>query len=127
MPRSKVGRLSSVDRKLLAEVKTCEDSGESLAKYAEHKGVPVYPLYQAKKRAREVGLLPPHRKRTSRSKPSPRRTRPPRFVEAISWSESREGSAVWRVRLPDGAVFESMAPLNIDDALQLVESLRQQS
>lgn len=127
MPRSKAGPLSSVDRKYLAEVRACEVSGESLAKYAERKGVPVYPLYQAKKRAREVGLLPPYRNGATRSKPAPRRTRPPRFIEAIPRIEPREGSAVWRVRLPDGAVFESMAPLDIDDVLQLVESLRQKS
>ncbi len=119
MSRSKGGSLSPAKRKWLVEVRACEKSGESLKNYAERKGVSVHALYQAKKRARELGLLPPHRKGRDRSA-SPRQARSPRFVEAIHRAEPRESLVAWRVRLPGGAVFESMVPLNIDDALEFV-------
>ncbi len=121
MSSSKAG-LSLANRKWLPEVKACEKSGETLASCAERNGVSVSALYQAKKRARELGLLPPHRSGKVESH-SARRSRSSRFVEAIQQAEPRERSATWRVRLPSGAVFESSAPLNIDDALVLIESL----
>lgn len=126
MPRSKGGPLSPTSRKWLEEVRACEKSGESLKSYAERKNVSVHALYQAKKRAREQGLLPPHRKGKTPTA-SPRRSQSPRFVEAIHRVEPHEIAAVWRIRFPDGAIFESMALLDTDDALHLVELLRQRS
>lgn len=126
MPRSKNGTLSPVNRKWLGIVRACEQSGESLTRYAKRKGVSIHALYQAKKRARELGLLPPHRK-TSAQPASRGRDRPPRFVEAVQRAQPLEASAAWRVRLPGGGVIESMTPLTIDDAMRLVESLRQPS
>jgi transposase len=127
MRETKGKRLSPANRKWLAEVRACEKTGESLKGYAERKGVSVHALYQAKKRAREQGLLPPHQ--PGKTQPaSPRPDRPPRFVEALHHAEPREMYATsWRVRLPGGALFESMVPLSIDDAVRLVESLREQS
>jgi len=126
MSKSKVGPLSPGNRKWLAEVRACEKSGEPLSSYAERKGVSVHALYQAKKRARELGLFPAHRKGKIPSS-SPRRSRAGRFVEAIRRVEPGEPSVAWRVRLPGGVVFESVAPLSHDDVLQLVDSLKQPS
>ena len=126
MPRSSGGPLSRANQKWLAEVRACEKSGESLSSYAQRKGVSVHALYQAKKRARELGLFPAHRKRKGMSS-SPRRPRSTRFVEAIGRVESREPGVSWRVRLPGGVVFESESPLSNDDALQLLDSLKQPS
>ena len=89
MPKSKVGQLSPANRKRLAEVKVCEKSGESMSSYAKRKGVSVRALYEAKKRARELGLFPLQRKGGTRSS-SPRRSRAVRFVEAIGRVERRE-------------------------------------
>ena len=121
MSSSKAG-LSPANRKWLPEVKACAKSGETLASCAERNGVSVSALYQAKKRARELGLLPAHRSGKVESH-SARRGGSSRFVEAVQRAAPRERSATWRVRFPSGAVFESSAPLNIDDALVLIESL----
>jgi hypothetical protein len=118
--------LSPANRKWLPEVKACEKSGETLRSCAERNGVPVTALYQAKKRARELGLLPPHRDGNAAPRPT-RQSRTPLFVEAIQRAESRERTASWRVRFPSGAVFESSAPLSVEDALLLIESLEGRS
>ena len=125
MRQSRGGPLSATNRKWLAEVRACEKSGESLSSYAERKGVSVHSLYQAKKRARELGLFPAHRKRKGTSS-SPRRSRSTRFVEAIGRVEPRDPAVTWRVRFPSGVIFESVAPLSHDDVLHLVDSLKQQ-
>jgi hypothetical protein len=126
MSKSNGGALSVANRKWLAEVRACEKSGESLSSYAERKGVSVHALYQAKKRARELGLFPAHRERKGGSS-SPRRSRPRRFVEAIRRVEAFEPAVAWRLRFPGGVIFESVAPLNNDDVLQLVDLLKQPS
>ena len=126
MPKSSGGPLSRANQKWLAEVRACEKSGESLSSCAERKGISVHALYQAKKRARELGLFPAHRKRKGLSSP-PRGSRSKRFVEAIRRIEPRESAVAWRVRFPGGVVFESVAPLSHDDVFELVDSLKQQS
>ena len=125
MRRSRGGPLTRANQKWLAEVRVCEKSGESLPSDAERKGVSVHALYQAKKRARELGLFPAHRKGKGPSS-SPRRSRAPRFVEAMGRVEPREPAVTWRVRFPSGVIFESVAPLSHDDVLHLVDSLKQQ-
>jgi hypothetical protein len=125
MSRPKGVPLSPANRKWLLDIRACEKSGESLKSYAERKGISVHALYQAKKVAREKGILPPHRKGKA-PLASSRRRRPARFVKAVQCVEAREAGAAWRLRLPGGAVFESMAPLNVDETLRLVELLRQQ-
>ena len=47
-------------RKRLVQVRACERAGESLKAYAARHGISVHSLYQAKKEARQQGLLPPH-------------------------------------------------------------------
>ncbi len=125
MPSSETG-LSAANRKWLPEVKACEKSGETLRSCAKRNGIPVTALYQAKKRARELGLLPPHRNGSAAPRPT-RQGRSPRFAEAIQRTEPRERTASWRVRFPSGAVFESSTPLSIEDALVLLESLEGRS
>ena len=113
-------------RKKLAAVQSCEDSGESLKSYAERRGISVHSLYQAKKLARQLGLLPPHRggkAKTSRT----RETRPPRFVEATAVVSSRPLPAAWRLRFVGGEVLESNTPLDVEVALRLIESLGRRS
>jgi len=110
-------------RKRLAVIRTCEESGESLKDYAARQGLSVHMLYQAKKVARQQGLLAPHRaepvKRT-RLKSSPR----PRFVDAVRRDEAQPLAAAWRLRLPTGVVFESGTPLSPDEIIKIVDALR---
>ncbi len=120
--RSRKAAGSPALRKRLAEVQSCEDSGESLKAYATRRGISVHSLYQAKKVARQQGLLPPHRNpktKSSRTKAIP----PPRFVEATAVVSSRPPSAAWRVCFAGGEVLESNTPLDVEVALRLIESL----
>lgn len=112
---------SATLRSRLAEIDACEKSGESLKGYAERRGLSVHMLYQAKKIARQQGLLPPYRS----GKPVPdrsKKTRAPRFVEA-SVATVRQPQAVWRLRFAGGEVLESNTPLDVEVALRLIESL----
>ncbi len=109
-------------RKRLAEIQSCEDSGESLKAYATRRGISVHSLYQAKKLARQNGLLPPHRSQKA-PKSFTKAVRPPQFVEATAVVGSRPPSAAWRVRFAGGEVLESNTPLDVEVALRLIESL----
>ena len=113
-------------RKRLAEIQSCKDSGESLKAYATRRGISVHSLYQAKKMARQHGLLPPHGNQKTKSSRT-EAVRPPRFVEATAVVGSRPPSAAWRVRFPGGEVLESNTPLDVEVALRLIESLGSQS
>jgi hypothetical protein len=106
----------------LAEIQSCEDSGESLKAYASRRGISVHSLYQAKKMAREQGLLPPHRNQKAKSSGT-KSIRPLRFVEATTVVSSHPPSAAWRVRFASGEVLESNTPLDIEAAIRLIESL----
>jgi hypothetical protein len=113
-------------RRRLAEVQSCEDSGESLKAYAERRGISVHSLYQAKKLARRLGLLPPHR--TGKAKASREQAvRPPRFVEATAVVSSLSSPAAWRLRFTGGEVLESHTPLDVEVAVRLIESLGRRS
>ena len=108
-------------RSRLAEIDACEKSGESLKGYAERRGLSVHMLYQAKKIARQQGLLPPYRS----GKPVPVRSkekRAPRFVEAVV-ATVRQPPAAWRLRFAGGEVLESSTALDVEVALRLIESL----
>jgi transposase-like protein len=124
MGRSGSGKtaLTPTLRKRLAAVRACEKSGETLKSYAARQGLSVHSLYQAKKLARQHGMLAPHR--TDKAEPSePRSSQPRRFVEAIRRADAREGGATWRIRFPSGAVLESSAPLAMEEALRLIDRL----
>ena len=113
-------------RTRLAQISACEKSGESLKDYAARQGLSVHMLYQAKKLARQQGLLAPHRtepvKRT-RSKSSHR----PRFVDVVRRDEAQQSAIAWRLRLPTGVVFESGTSLTPDEIIRLVDALRTHS
>ncbi len=114
-------------RRRLDEIQACEDSGESLKAYAARRGISVYSLYQAKKMARQQGLLPPHRNQKAKSSRT-KAERPPRFVEATAVAvSSRPPSAAWRIRFTGGEVLESNTPLGVEAALRLIESLGSRS
>ncbi len=128
---SRRDRASANLRKRLAEVRACEEAGESLKDYAKRQGLSVHMLYQAKKLARQQGLLAPHRtgppvKRT-RSKPDDRPLHRPRFVEAVRRVEAREPAVAWRLRLSTGVVFESATPIAPDEIIRLVDALQARS
>jgi len=109
-------------RKRLSEVRACEGSGETLRAYAERKGYPVRELYEAKRVAREQGLLSKVRKRARKSP-----TVSPGFVEAVARLEERSSRPAWRIQLRSGAVLESEAPLGIEDVVRLIGALEQSS
>ncbi len=54
------GAAAATLRKRLVQVRACERTGESLKAYAARHGISVHSLYQAKKQARQQGLLRPH-------------------------------------------------------------------
>ena len=124
---SKRGVASARLREHLSVIRACEKSGESLKSYAERHEVSVHALYQAKKTARKQGLLPPHR--TARSTGSgPKAARRSRFVEARSTvSIPRPIRPAWRIRFASGDLFESDAPLSVDDIARLAVRIRGQS
>ena len=113
-------------RKRLAEIQSCEDSGESLKAYATRRGISVHSLYQAKKMARQHGLLPPRRSEEAKSSRT-KAVRPAQFIEATAVVSSRPPSAQWRVRFAGGEVLESNTPLDVELTLRLIESLGRRS
>lgn len=121
------GREASAQlRKRLDQIGACEQSGETLKAYAARRGISVHALYQAKKQARQQGLLPApgtQKTRTVGSTP-PTATRRPRFVEAIAAPAAPAGALAWRLRLRGGDVLESSAPLGPDETLWLIHALR---
>ena len=124
MARSGSGRaaLTPTMRERLAALRACEESGETLKSYAARQGLSVHSLYQAKKLARQQGILASHR--GQKVEPSvPRSSQPGRFVEAVRRADAGEGGATWRIRFPSGVVLESSAPLALEEALRLVDQL----
>jgi hypothetical protein len=110
-------------RDRLAHIHACEKSGKSLKAYAEHHGLSVHALYQAKKMARERGLLPPHRSDGTRA-PRKRRSDPIRFAEAVVRPLPAGDGPTWRLRLASGDVIEGHCALEHDDLLHLIRALR---
>ncbi len=125
--KKKRGREASARlRKRLSQVRACERSGETLKTYAALHGISVHALYQAKKQARQKGLLPAHgaqKTRVIRSK-RPKATRRPRFVEAIAAPTAPTSALAWRLRLRSGDVLESSTPLGHDETMGLIHALR---
>jgi hypothetical protein len=79
--------------------------------YAAQHGIPVQSLYQAAKRLRKRGVL----------EPSGRRSSPRGFVKVAVATAAPD--PCWRIRLPNGTVFESMTPLSGERLLALLERL----
>jgi transposase len=121
--KSRKGGDSGALRDRLAHIRACEKSGGSLKAYAERHGLSVYALYQAKKIARQRGLLPPHRSHSAR-RPRKKRPEPVRFAEAVVQARDPGASPTWRLRLASGDVIESHATLEHDQLLHLIRALR---
>ncbi len=121
---SRRDRASANLRKRLAVIRACEKSGESLKDYAERQGLSVHMLYQAKKVARQQGLLAPHGAEPARRTRSKARPRRPRFVDVVRREEARQPAVAWRLRFSTGVVFESETSLGPDEILRLVAALR---
>lgn len=118
--------LTPTQSKWLAEIQTCEHSGEVLKHYAARKGLSIHTLYQAKRILRKKGVLPaPSRspaKRGGKKAPVRRDSKLP-FAQVVHRAEVRDPGIVWRLRLPGGLIFESHTPLAIDDLLRLARGL----
>jgi hypothetical protein len=110
-------------RKRLEQIRECEQSGETLKAYAARHGLSVHALYQAKKQARQQGLLPARGTQKTRSA-RPKRPRQSRFVEAIAAPAAPAPGCAWRLRLRSGDVLESSTPLADHEALRLIQALR---
>ena len=123
--KSEGGAASATLHKRLAQVRACERAGESLKAYAARHGLSVHMLYQAKKMARQQGLLPPHGAQKG-SPARPKQLRRSRFVEAISTPAMPQLGYSWRLRFSSGEVLESSTPLAGGEALQLIDALRGQ-
>ena len=121
--KSAEGQLSPTLRKGLAHIRSCEKSGETLKSYAERRGLSVRSLYDAKKKLRVHGIVAPHGKPPAAAATS-RKSRPPRFIEAVRRVDAREGTVSWRVRFPGGELLESTRPLNFDETLRLIKTLK---
>jgi len=115
-------------RKRLEQVRACERSGETLKAYATRRKISVHALYQAKKQARQQGLLPAHVTQETRAVRAkrPKATRRSRFVEAISAPATPTPGCAWRLRLRSGDVLESSTPLTDHETLRLIDALRDQ-
>ena len=124
--KSRGGEASARLRKRLGQVRSCEQSGETLKAYAAQHGISVHALYQAKKQARQQGLLPAQGTQKARPKRAarPKRSPRPRFVEAIASPFDSAPALAWRLRLRSGDVLESSTPLDADVTLRLIEALR---
>lgn len=106
--------LTKKQREWLRHLRACRHSGSRVKDYAAQHGIAVQSLYQATKRLRKRGLLEPSGRRTSESQG---------FVKVAVAPPSPELRSAWRIRLPNGTVFESTTPLAGDDLLTLLERL----
>ena len=121
------GRKASAQlRKRLEQIRACEESGATLKEYATRHGISVHALYQAKKQARQRGLLPAHGTRKAQAT-RPKRARQGRFVEAIVSPIDSAPALAWRLRLRSGDVLESSTPLDAEVTLRLIDALRVRS
>jgi hypothetical protein len=93
-------------RAWLKHVRSAERRGEALTEYAKRRGLSVGSLYEAKRRLRQVGVLPAARKEPAT------KARAARFVElAVHSGPMAATQALLRIQLPNGTVLEwSEAP-----------------
>ena len=109
--------LTARQRGWLRHLRAIERSGKRVKDYAAEQGIPVQALYQAAKRLRKQGLLPPSGCRSAK---------PKRFVKvAVAPASAGAGEVAWRVRLANGTVFESAVPLPAETMVELIERMGQ--
>jgi hypothetical protein len=109
-------RLTPGQRRWLRHLRAAERSGETIKDYAARHGLSVQSVYQAGKRLRRLGVIKPRVVRRLEAVA-------PSWVKAELPSARREGGAAWRMRLPNGWVFESSAPLAREELLSLLVEL----
>lgn len=122
--RSKAAGVSGKLRHQLAHIRASEKSGETLKGYAGRHGLSVHALYQAKKVARQQGLLPPHGRGPGRAPVTKTNSAAPRFAEAVALPQRSYSSAAWRLRLASGDVLESDAALGREELVHVIRALR---
>jgi hypothetical protein len=125
--RSKVAGVSGKLRRQLAHIRASEKSGETLKEYAARHGLSVHALYQAKKVARQQGLLPPYRSGLRRAPVTKKNSAPARFAEAVTVAQRSVLSPAWRLRLASGDVVESDTALQPEELVHLIQALRGRS
>ena len=115
----RISRRSAASARLrehLSVIRACEKFGESLKSYAKRQGISVHALYQAKKAARQQGLLPPYRSTRSVASQG-KNAQSRRFVEArATTSMAPPLRPTWRVRFASGDALESDSPLSTEAA-----------
>lgn len=123
--KSRVVKVSRLLRDRVGAIRACERSGETLKAYATRTGVSVYSLYEAKRQARSLGLLPPHRsdRHPTATKPPRRKSGAAHFVEATVRPAPRDEAFAWRLRFTGGEILEATTPLSGDETRHLVELL----
>ncbi len=109
-------RLTPGQRKWLAHLRAAERSGGTIKEYASQRGLSIQSLYQAGKRLRVLGVIEPRVRRRREPAKSP-------FVKVEPTAPRRETGPAWRIRLPNGLVFESSAPLANADLVSLLAAL----
>ena len=116
-------------RERLSQIQACEQSGETLKTYAARHRISVHVLYQAKKQARQKGLLSAYRTQKTRAAGAkrPKAARRTRFVEAVVAPAAPSSALAWRLRLRSGDVLESSTPLGADETRRLIDALRDRS
>lgn len=122
------GHVSATVARRLSAIEGCERRGESLKAYAARTGQSATVFYEAKRAARRVGVLPPHRGTKHPARDSEPRPATGRFVEAVAARPAgvappTTGAVAWRLRLPDGALLESTTELTAASLSQLVAAL----
>lgn len=103
-------------RKWLRHLRAAERSGGTIKEYASQRGVSVQSLYQAGKRLRVLGVIEPRVRRRREPVKSA-------FVKVEPAAPRRETGPAWRIRLPNGLVFESSASLAHADLVSLLAAL----
>ena len=122
--RSKAAGVSGKLREQLAHMRASEKSGGSLKDYAGLHGLSIQSLYQAKKVARQQGILPPHRSGPSRARVTRKELAPARFTEAIMVPPQSGSGPAWRIRLASGDVLESDSTLPPEELVHVIRALR---
>jgi len=109
--------LTARQRHWLGHLRAIERSGKRVKDYAAAQGISAQALYQAAKRLRKQGLLPPSGRH---------RAKPKRFVKvAVAPAASEVRAVAWRVRLANGTLFESAEPLPAETMVELIERMGQ--
>ncbi len=122
--RSKAAGVSGKLRQQLAHIRASEKSGGSLKDYAGRHGLSIQSLYQAKKVARQQGLLSPHRSGPSRAPVPKEELAPARFTEALIVPPRSGSGPAWRIRLASGDVLESDSALPPEELVHVIRALR---